>query len=31
MFPVPVAAYTFLLASQQMQYRFVCSWYYVVT
>ena len=28
MFPVPLAAYTFLLASQQIQYRFVilCSW-----
>ena len=28
MFPVPVGAYTFLLASQQIQYRFVivCSW-----
>ena len=26
MFPVPVGAYTFLLASQQIQYRCICSW-----
>jgi len=30
MFPVPVAAYTFLLASQQIQYRFVCSQFLVI-